>query len=958
MIVNTALVAVIFSASPAFCQEGKQEPPKPLGDVTAVKAVGTDNRAVPSLVATLNSSSAEVRGAAVDALATIGAPAVEPLVELMKLRPNGYIPTVQTKYVQRQFPQALTESAIEVLTKMDPKVRKDVVIPALRTLRADRKAPQTQGYEYARINAHHALALLDPGYRSRHFVDDEPAEPVPAKPDNRTMEWITGPGSGHVFPYYRAAACQPDVKHVDELVKAVRTSSCGSSIRLLGMTIDSLCGAAAVPELVKLLEDHDWYVRWSAATVLEVMKEKANGALPALERVLANRKEDVDVRVAAARAIAVIKGISPFELYPQIENLDERLIETTKAKSLAWRQEYMKREGASFVEVLESGMHEQGMFLLAVFAMATDQHVAEVNKFLRESMDGKLEKIEELKTRPDPRWAPHSYVSGMSLVRILGMFHSRSRFFPGRLEPETEAAMKRVLFDMFSKGHRFDDYCLGKKVDLFRRGAFHEAYWLGHSSNGPVRNDVLGYLTLAVLKDDPEYRNRSFNGYPEDDTVIWRYNCYNKYWDHFLKDWCVHGLRTELGSSYEKDTYGAHWNLIDLSPDPKVRSLAAKLMDLHCIELEQISIGGLRAGGKGRCKSPGVGTDYDPPRAMLYAEKGVATGFPFGFPTRYQAPDAAILLRKLGFPEACFEIRNRFAGGLEPDGADRLSHDSHERRLSKTSRYLNYVHATPEYMTGGVMFDPNRKYQLGLGCEGRWRGVIFRDLNAINMNAYKGEKMTVQDKDVMISQKFSGAYYCGRPEMEFTAGFDKVEKDGWLFLNNDEAYAAINVLVGGYVWKDANRGLLFFNDMFSPFIIQTGRKAVYHSFENFQEAMLNAKLKLEFTPDRSRYDGQRLVKVDYTGPHAARLEFFADRYNDETMNYKGGSWVFDATKEPFTLPRIDGKELNFDLEHNYYSPYMKCKTDSGYQVDITFGDRKWVYDLATATASQGTGSDE
>ena len=137
------------------------------------------------------------------------------------------------------------------------------------------------------------------------------------------------------------------------------------------------------------------------------------------------------------------------------------------------------------------------------------------------------------------------------------------------------------------------------------------------------------------------------------------------------------------------------------------------------------------------------------------------------------------------------------------------------------------------------------------------------------------------------------------------------------------------------------------NDPYSPIILQTGRAVDYGSFGKFQEAILKAPLEVRYSPDDSRYDGQRLVKVEYTGPNSSRLEFFADRYNQPALNLNGR----DPDKDPFVLPNIDGKELDLDLEYNYRSPYMEARVGSDV-VFVRYGDRQWNYDFDKITVSE------
>lgn len=48
-------------------------------------------------------------------------------------------------------------------------------------------------------------------------------------------------------------------------------------------------------------------------------------------------------------------------------------------------------------------------------------------------------------TPEDPQDAPWTFFSITDYVRTLCLFHAKSSHFPGRLDPETEAAMKDAL---------------------------------------------------------------------------------------------------------------------------------------------------------------------------------------------------------------------------------------------------------------------------------------------------------------------------------------------------------------------------------------------------------------------------------------------------------------------------------------------------------------------------------
>jgi len=78
--------------------------------------------------------------------------------------------------------------------------------------------------------------------------------------------------------------------------------------------------------------------------------------------------------------------------------------------------------------------------------------------------------------------------------------------------------------------------------------------------------------------------------------------------------------------------------------------------------------------------------------------------------------------------------------------------------------------------------------------------------------------------------------------------------------------------------------------------------------------------------------------LDYTGPNCSRIEFSLCRNSD---------------KHPYpkTLPKIDGKELDLNLKHNYRSPYMNNTVGSDI-VTVTYGKRKWEYDFEKNTVTE------
>jgi hypothetical protein len=664
------------------------------------------------------------------------------------------------------------------------------------------------------------------------------------------------------------------------------------------------------------------------------MGPKAKEALPLLEKTFADAGEDLDVRVGAARAIARIKGTDVFDLYKQIPNLEEDLIALTKEKVKAQRMAYAKLKAA---EDDPGGWGGCGWWL---YCLHSGDNLDQMNEKLLKVAHGN----------------GIGAFMDVNSTRVFVRYNSKSEFCPnGRLYPETEEALKGYFF-------RFSDKGVSKL----------------YNANIPMNKCSREYLALGVLKDDPAYKNRKLqNG----DTVTERYEYWNKAFKQHLETWVRYGLWDELGSSnYEYHTFPSYLNLAEMSPDPEVRKLAKMFMDMALVEAAQLEIVQIRGGVKARAKRGGLGSSWNPYKAMLYGRRGATLYHSSTCASDYFPPDAAILLTKLGPSQDTYEVANVYGG-------------AHKRPI-------NYAYRTPEYISGCVMADPNK--EIGANNEGRWTGVIFRDFAYIGFPAYGSEKWNVQSKDVRILQARKGAYYGGWPRVAFSAGLDMLEKDGWIFVDNGEAYGAVKILGGGYFWADPVRSLLYQTERFSPIVLQTGMKKDYNSFKAFQKAILDAPL--EYKDD----------KVTYQGPNADKLEFFSmtpghyqnlqdvytsaledeqqkieDRMKAEVQKKAAAEaeaagktgrdaerFVEDAVSKAerenanlakeeakeavakrgikengFTLPKINGKTMVVDPEYAYRSPYLESKFGSDV-VTIRYGKHEWRYDLAKGRTEQ------
>ena len=552
--------------------------------------------------------------------------------------------------------------------------------------------------------------------------------------------------------------------------------------------------------------------------------------------------------------------------------------------------------------------------------------------------------------------SPWAYFAITDYVRILGLFHADSPHFPGRLQPETEAAMKEALWWLVKSKSRVIDASLDNLLVL----------------HGTENHDLTlrpnYYLVAGLFKDDPAFKDRR---YDDGHTAAEHYAAYNR----FFQEWPVQriksGLWFEVGSdTYQKYSWPALFNLHDLSPDPLVRKRFGMLMDIAFIEEAQVSINGRRGGGRSRA---GYGkNNFEGMKNLLYAPEGEGAGSSHSKvieTSSYQLPAAAILLRKMAFPAySPFVISNRVLGEMSETQVP----DGHENYTSyvEDSALINYVYRTPHYMLGSTLQNPSLnmlqsgkpvlKYS-GISRQNRWSGILFDDPEARQVRIPVSHHRTddeicaifpeidktrggrsqhgnwsFQHKDVLFiqridEQKGMGSYSTGRMNMRFHGKqLEKVEQNGWIFASNGKAYAAVKFLDGGYEWDESG-------ELASPLsgssiatttrvLMQTGDMDGYASFKAFQSAVLANPLRVQ----RNRVTYQ-------SGRNGAQLECYRYDAHDHKR---------------FKLPTIDGQAIDLRPEWTFRSPCLN-NSFGGEQVKVSIGPVQEVYDFgATNTVDE------
>lgn len=616
----------------------------------------------------------------------------------------------------------------------------------------------------------------------------------------------------------------------------------------------------------------------------------------------------------------------------------EPLVAETHAASLKLREEVLRKTIVKET-CWPSGVWGDNLWCLA--ALYLNEKTDAANARLLKQANDYIEMTRKSKSAPaptpeEPGNSPWTFFSVTDYVRTLCLFHAKSMHFPGRLKPETEAAMKEALWLWVSKESKIADAGLS---DLFQ---------LLGTENHDLNKRPGYYLVTALLKDDPSYRDRKLS---DGHTTAEHAVAYTAFYREWPRSRARSGLWVEVGSNtYQKYSWPALFNLHELAPDPLIRKRFGLLLDLAFIEEEQISVRGRRGGGRSRAYSGA--NAFESYKNLLYAVQGRASGSSHSRvieTSRYQLPPEAILLSTRAFPATQpFVIRNRVLGELASDAG--VGH-----RLGPDSALVNYAYRTPHYLLGSTLQDPSLamvdpatsnkvlKY-TGISRQNRASGMLFDDPTSAEIcGVYpviehggggrpQHSFWSVQHENVLILQRIAplgrttlGSYNTEAISMCFEGkALKKVEQGGWIFASNDKAFVGVKFLDGGYVWdeKRAKATPSKFNKASdsSRILLHAGDIASHGAFEKFKADVLASRLNV--SPD----------KVDYQfGPTTNHFE--VARYDAKAI-------------DRFTLPLINNTPVDLRPKTTYQSPYLNADFGSD-RITVTVGNSRRILDFAS-----------
>tara|TARA_B110000483_G_scaffold123823_1_gene148992 strand:+ start:19681 stop:21765 length:2085 start_codon:yes stop_codon:yes gene_type:complete len=563
-------------------------------------------------------------------------------------------------------------------------------------------------------------------------------------------------------------------------------------------------------------------------------------------------------------------------------------------------------------------------------------------------------------------------------------FGSKGSVSPGRLYPETEKALLKLLWNRMEYK---DDIHLARQ----------STWWMIGSENHDLVAKVSSLISSQIFMNEPDYQDRV---YPDlgsgGGNMYWFHRMYAKdavdgpegranhkdgksytaadhyaawvdYFDEYFAERAKKGFFLELASpGYMAVTISYLSDVFDLCADAALVEKAEMFLDVVWADWAQDQLNGVRGGAKTRVADGSRWQDamYEFARFYFGGEGSAQTHHFAQLLSDYELKPIIwdIALDRQGLGE--FAYLSRTPG--EEEGVWPRPLGTERTLLCDTeSRLLRYSWVTPDYILGCQMDHPGAIHSH-LSTQKRWQGITFKGAdgprvyptevvqdeqgNLANRSSM-GYCRSVQDKNVMVVQqarRFSQVNPDWFPaknfgNLDFGIFFGDglgrtVEKEGWIFVEQGDAYLATRVVMGEYAegWTilvdDASPGLtsgliedsyawspdretIYLKDKYAGMIFEASRRAHHSTLEAFMADVLDNPLVL----DKTVVPGFHVLRYRGCGDNAAEITF--NLANSE-------------------MPMVGGERVNYAPDMVMDSPFLKSVYNSGIVEIIKGGDRQ------------------
>jgi len=523
------------------------------------------------------------------------------------------------------------------------------------------------------------------------------------------------------------------------------------------------------------------------------------------------------------------------------------------------------------------------------------------------------------------------------VMRLIELYGTNGSVTPGMITPETESLCLEPIWIYCDRAS------WPSQVDYKKSQT-----WSTHcSENHHAMHITVLWHFAKLAKDRDEYMNRE---YRHGGTPAAYYRDFNEYFRVYCLERARKGFGVEMMSpGYNATMMKAFYNFYDFG-EPEVRRAAGNLLDLYFAYWAQEQIDGVSGGGKSRIYF-GKGLSPRGESSMSWIYFGIGR-FAVGKQPRLNGHDVNPYLSSYRPPAVVADIaldvrgRGQYEIHQRVQGLGRQGHtfpmmDAREKTSTVLRTdgggILRYTFCDPAFIIGTPMHEPRPlRDWVYISSQNRWHGVIFPgdDLPRIvpiarpadNWEA-KNAQWSVQSKGTLIAQKLRSNQ--GAAEMIIWISKEGLseprEKDGVLFVESDQACAAVRVVGGGYSWGDPNLvsgtptgrrkirvgRLVVPEDEYAPVIVEVMSKKEATSFPRFVDLVLAKKPQVD-----------------------SGVVAYTTVYGDEL--------TFDANQK--ATPTINGRPVDYTPKNVYDSPFLRAEYDSGI-VTIRKGQREKLLDF-------------
>jgi lysophospholipase L1-like esterase len=588
--------------------------------------------------------------------------------------------------------------------------------------------------------------------------------------------------------------------------------------------------------------------------------------------------------------------------------------------------------------------------------MWLNRELPEANRLLRQAeLDiiqhekGNGEMTVEIASSEHVKWQMRTW------NRLYQLFHDQSRFYPGRLDGETQAVVERMFWLYVSKMSRFE-----------RAGLDH--VWSIHGSeNHEMMHYSNALLALQALKNSPKYNNRIL---PDGRSVKAHYEAWNTYYKEYCVSRAKHGLLVEVFSAYGPSyTLPEIMNMRDLSEDEVLRKRMDKLLHLIWADWAVGQVAGVRGGGRTRIYQDDPNnirrqTEWGSRDRWRTMSKVLLNESEWWSPRQvpnHPIQGMAFVMATTGYrlPDVIMDIAQDIEGRGEYTYIARrvakqksmkakdipVKHSPWYAFEPTDPRMIGYDHCTPDYVMGSLMIDPtlprvsSHLYQGGedlpegypaLTSQNRYHGIVFAsEVNArvvpqceglANGKTY-GEQQAVQHENVLLVQRHTLAKSTG--DMRVIWGGKGMrsrltEHNGWLILKEGKAWLGVKGF--SRTKSNASCGSSWDNDI----ILR----------------MNDGKAPIAFVAGQIKDFSDLDVFANYLQSFAGKLE------NGRFILTEDSKDFLSLHLESGALPEIYGKPINLNPDMLFDSPFISSEHGSGIVI-IEKGHRKLIINLGS-----------